>query len=237
MATTTTSPQEAKLIAPVGHTIGLVLIILALCLLGAYQQSRPGTGGELFSAHRGMAPLYLSLIVSEWALVMYVRAGVRRKGLGLRALIGGRWRKASEVVLDFVIAAAFWPLWEGVAWSTHWALGPTHAKSIDVILPQGLVEAGLWVLLSVSAGFCEELVFRGYLQKQLSAMTGSGVAAVAGQAIIFGLGHGYQGFKQVVLIAVLGGLYGVLAFWRRSIRPGAIAHAWSDIFSGLVSPR
>ena len=56
----------------------------------------------------------------------------------------------------------------------------------------------VWVLLSISAGFCEEFVFRGYLQKQFFALTGSDAAAIAGQALIFGVAHGYQGVKGMI---------------------------------------
>lgn len=31
---------------------------------------------------------------------------------------------------------------------------------------------------------------------------------------------------------VPGALYGSLALWRKSLRPGMMAHAWSDILSG-----
>lgn len=51
----------------------------------------------------------------------------------------------------------------------------------------------LWLLVSLAAGFCEELVFRGYLQRQFHAATGSIAAAVALPAIVFGLVHTYQG--------------------------------------------
>lgn len=228
-------PQQRKPMASLRHTAGLVLIMLVLCLLGAYQQSRPGTGQNLVPSHRGIVPLYVSLLLMEWALVWYVRAGTRRKGVPLRELIGGRWRGFTDVLRDLAIATAFWPIWEGVARLTHLALGPNSAKTEAVLLPRGPLEIVLWIAVSMSAGFCEELVFRGYLQKQLTALTGSGIAAVVGQAIVFGIGHGYQGAKQVVLITVLGCLYGGLALWRKSIRPGVLAHAWSDIFSGILS--
>ena len=235
MATAASLPHAPGRVASVWHTGGLVLIMLALCWLGAYQQSRPSTDQNLVASHRGVVPLYLSLIASEWALVLYVRAGTRRTGTGLRELIGGRWRGPKDVLLDVVIAALFWPVWIGVAKVVHLALGPNQAKSIATLLPQGPVEVLLWILVSISAGICEELVFRGYLQKQLSQLTGSGVVAVAGQAIVFGIGHAYQGTKQVVVIIVLGALYGFLALWRKSLRPGMFAHAWSDIFSGILS--
>lgn len=222
-------------VASVWHTGGLVLIMVALCGLGAYQQRRPGTDQNLVASHRGIVPLYLSLIVSEWALVLYVRAGTRRTGTRLRDLIGGRWRGPKDVLRDVAIAAVFWPVWAGVAWLVHLALGPNQAKSIAILLPRGPVEILLWILVSISAGICEELVFRGYLQKQLAQLSGSGMVAVAGQAVVFGIGHGYQGTKQVVVIIVLGALYGFLALGCRSLRPGMMAHAWSDIFGGILA--
>jgi len=58
------------------------------------------------------------------------------------------------------------------------------------------------------------------------------VLAVLFQGIVFGIGHSYQGLKQVVVITILGVLYGVLAAWRKNLRPGMIAHAFSDIVGG-----
>jgi membrane protease YdiL (CAAX protease family) len=43
--------------------------------------------------------------------------------------------------------------------------GPQHVASVDTLLPLGLVESMLWVAVSISAGICEELTFRGYLQR------------------------------------------------------------------------
>jgi uncharacterized protein len=53
----------------------------------------------------------------------------------------------------------------------------------------------LWILLSISAGICEEIVFRGYLQQQFQAATRSIVAAVILQGAVFGMAHTYQGWK------------------------------------------
>jgi hypothetical protein len=92
----------------------------------------------------------------------------------------------------------------------------------------------LWVGVSVSAGICEEIVYRGYLQRQFLALSRNFVIAILAQALIFGIGHAYQGAKQVVVITVLGLLFALLASWRKSLRPGIISHAWADIFSGWI---
>ncbi|HYM12233.1 MAG TPA: CPBP family intramembrane glutamic endopeptidase [Bryobacterales bacterium] len=197
-------------------------------------QSRSSPGPNLVPQHQGLVPLYVSLIVLEWALVRYVWAGVRKQGGGLFELIGGRWSTAKTALLDFAIALPFWVVWEATARLVHALLGRSEAKSIDVLLPKGATEVALWFALSASAGVCEEIVFRGYFQKQFRALTGSVAAAVLLQAIVFGAAHAYQGLKQVSVITVLGVLYGLLAEWCRTLRPGMLAHAWSDIYGGYL---
>lgn len=38
----------------------------------------------------------------------------------------------------------------------------------------------------------------------------------------------------MALIAVYGAMFGFLALWRRSLRPGMMAHAWHDSFEGIL---
>lgn len=226
----------AEPVAPLWHTLLLVAILLLFALGGARLQSRSSSGAGVVPQHPNMVPLYLSTMVFEWGLLAYVWRGTRRR-IRLRDLVGGRWNRLSDVGLDLVIAALFWGIFEAAAWLSHFLLGPDTAKSISVLLPQGALEIALWVLVSASAGFCEEAVFRGYLQRQFHAFSRSAAVAVLAQAVVFGISHGYRGLKQVVVITVLGALYGILAWWRRSLRPGMMAHTWTDIFSGILSPR
>jgi hypothetical protein len=119
-----------------------------------------------------------------------------------------------------------------MAWS-RW-LGFGHAASIQTLLPRGPIEIFLWIGVSISAGICEELVFRGYLQRQFEAWTHGIWIALILQAALFGISHGYQGVEACMKIAVFGGLYGLLALYRGSLRPGMMAHAWGDILGGIL---
>jgi len=65
-------------------------------------------------------------------------------------------------------------------------------------------------------------------------MTGNSTAAVILQGVLFGISHGYQGLRAIIMITLFGFLYGILAFWRKSLRPGMILHAWSDIYAGYL---
>jgi membrane protease YdiL (CAAX protease family) len=149
-----------------------------------------------------------------------------------RALIGGRWTTWRSVATDVAIAVPFWRVWELTAWLVHRAVERVSAASAPHQPPTAFAAVTLWILLSVSAGIGEEIVFCGYLQKQFQAATGSVTLAVMLQRTIFARARTYQGWKQVIVIAALGILYGALAAWRSKHRATMLADAWSDNFEG-----
>ena len=100
--------------------------------------------------------------------------------------------------------------------------------------PQDSFEVALWIALCVTAGICEEIVFRGYLQRQLGALAHSVTAGIVLQAIVFGFSHGYQGLKSMMMITIYGALFGILAWWRKSLVPGMLAHFWTDASSVVI---
>jgi CAAX protease family protein len=101
-------------------------------------------------------------------------------------------------------------------------------------LTLGLLEVILAIAVAVSAGVCEEIVFRGYFQRQFRALSGNWVIAVVLQTTVFGIAHVYQNVRLASMLVLYGILFGVLELWRRSLRPGIIAHAWSDIAARLL---
>ena len=227
------SEKKGELIAPLWHTALLVGLFIALGGAGLLFQNSQGT--NLPAQHPNVVPLYVSLIVGEWALVYFVWRGVKRSGTRLSVLIGGRWNSLRAVATDIALGLVLGVAWIGVEKAWDGWLGSGAAKSVGGLLPQGPVEIGLWIAVSLSAGFCEELVFRGYLQRQLRSITHSTVLAVLLQAVVFSAGHAYQGSNAVERIAAYALALGALTSWRRSIRASVVSHAWSDIFSGVLS--
>jgi uncharacterized protein len=216
-----------RLVAPLWHTLGLLMVQLAISIGLLWIRSHRATADE---QHHENIILYLSVIASEWALSFYVWLGGLIPGANhVRDLVGGRWSNRKDVLCDIGIAACLWILVTAVAVFMNFVLGPSHLESLGFLTPRGVAEVTLWVMMSVTAGFCEELVYRGYLQRQFLALTSSVNVAVLFQAALFGLAHWYQGAKMMVVITVIGILFGILAHWRKSLRPGMIAHAWGDI--------
>lgn len=228
-----TEPRR-PLIASLRHTAILTAIVFGVAAYGIYAQTTSQAAPSA-PVHRGSAlPLYLTLLAAEWGLVRYVMVGLPKTGTRVRDLVSARWSGPRDVIRDVAIGLAFWAAWTAAASLLARVFGP-DPKSVQALLPRDLPESVVWVLLSLSAGFCEEVVFRGYFQTQFRALWGRPAPAIAAQAVIFGIAHGYQGVRHVIVIAVFGALFGLLAHWRRSLAPGIVAHAWTDIVAGLIA--
>lgn len=231
-------PAPSRFVAPLWHTAALIAFLLVFSALGS--AGHPGL------THAGRLKLYSTTIVLEWAMVGFIIWGLRlSKRTTLRELIGGRWKKPEDFLLDVAIAAGFWLVALGCLALVGVALGmsdPATVKQsvrelqqrIGSIFPVGALEISVFVLLSSTAGFCEEVIYRGYFQRQLAGLFRVTWIAIIVQGLIFGASHGYEGWRKMVQIAVFGILFGVLAHWRKSLRPGMIAHATHDIFQGIV---
>ena len=218
-------------IAPVRHTVLMTSIFVVIGIAGAISHGHAqSTSGQ---QQPNLVPLYLSLIAVEWLMVYGVWAGIRKHGVRLTDLIGQRWRSGKNILVDLVIAAIIWIFWLGIQAGVG-RLIPEAANSALALVPHTGLEVALWVVTSLCAGFCEEVTFRGYFQKQFEAITGNSGLAIALQAILFGVGHGYEGLAAVIMIVLFGLLFGFLALWRKNLRPGMILHAWSDIYGGFL---
>lgn len=225
---------EGRAIAGWLHTAVLIAILMAVSFLGARAQ-------RIHSAHSNQLLQYAFMIAWEWAIVGYIFLGIRRRGFKLRDLIGGKWKSWEDALLDFAIAIGFWLLAIVVLYVLGLLLGIGGASGMsDVkekfgsLMPHsGLALLG-FMFLSMTAGFCEEIMFRGYLQRQFTTLTRNEATAIVLQAIFFGLGHGYQGPPRMFMLFVYGAMFGLLAFWRKSLRAGIISHAWTDSISGLM---
>jgi membrane protease YdiL (CAAX protease family) len=217
-------------VAGVVHTLVLLLLLAAVAVAGYFSTHRQSAD---HNPHRWV--FYVTTMAWEWLVFGYIYWGLRRRGKSFRNIAGDRWRGATNFFLDIAIAFGFWIaalfILSLVAHVVH-ATG--MAEAARILAPQNYLESILWVALSVTAGICEETIFRGYLQRQLVAWTRSAPAGVILSALLFGAGHIYQGTKSTVVIGVYGLLFGILAEARQNLRPGMMVHAWHDAITGLV---
>jgi membrane protease YdiL (CAAX protease family) len=96
------------------------------------------------------------------------------------------------------------------------------------LLPNTVVEAAFWILLSAGAAVSEEIAFRGYVITRLKILSRSyWTGAILGSAA-FSLGHLYQGMGGVLLTFIYGMLFSGLFIARKSVFPCIIAHFLQD---------
>jgi len=209
--------------------------VLLVILLGGASMMYFSAGRMRAVEHPSRLAFYLTTMVWEWLLTAYVLFGVRRHGTPLVEVTGARWKTTKDVFRDAGVALVFWVVALVVLGLTSTVLRFHGSRqSLRFLAPEGPAQIALWVLVCVTAGFCEETIFRGYLQKQFVAWTGNAVAGVLLSAAVFGACHMYQGPKAAVVITVYGLLFGILALSRKSLRPGMMAHALHDTVGGLA---
>lgn len=210
-------------------------------LLGLFFLLACLTVASTLSVHRLPAPdatssntklaFYSTTLVVEWILAGYVAWRLRRLGVSIKALVDVP-STARKWLIDIGVTVGFFVVWTIVGQGLEFLLKPGIQRYI-ALLPSNPMERAFWILIALSAGFCEELVFRGYLQKTLEFTTNAGTAIIM-QGVIFGLVHFYQGIKLVTIIIVLGTMLGFLAHWRKKLWPGMMFHALQDILGAFV---
>jgi CAAX protease family protein len=227
-------------IAPMWHTWLIIALILGNSFLGSSKLDKAGGGG-----HGSRLLLYAGTFITELVLFLLIWFGIRLRGVRMRDLIGGRWKRVEDFLLDIGLAIGFWIVSLLLLFGLRLALGlidlHNMAKSTDDavrvlggLAPHSYFEAGAFVFLSISAGLFEEIIFRGYLQRQGQALLRNTALGIIFSGIIFGLAHGYQGGRLMVVIAVFGIFFGILAHLRKSLRPGMMAHAFQDSLAGMA---
>ena len=239
-------------IAPAWHTVVLIVGVILLSVSGAKEIS--GGAASIDRLHT-----YALTVATEVFMLAWVYFGLRLRRIPFRSLLGSIPGDFRSIAVDLGIAMVFWmgSLMVlgtiGIFWAvieaaiTHHSLFPSgkplapdaaHQQSLHALLqlaPANGREIAAWIVVCIIAGIVEEIVFRGYLQRQFTAWARGALATgVAGSALLFGFAHGYQGARSMVLLCVFGVLFSLLALFRRSLRAGMIAHSWQDICAGLM---
>jgi uncharacterized protein len=223
------SDRYSQVASPI-HTI------LVLAAIGSWTIGHTIFADQMSAAaNPSRVRFYVATLFYEWLLFVLVVVGVRRSGASVLVVLGDHWRSIRQVLRDIGIAAGFWIVSWMLLWVSGWLLRTAALGRNVSMLPDRGIELTLWIALSVTAGICEETIFRGYLQRQFMALTNSAPAGILLSAAAFGAAHAYQGFRMVILIGLYGAMFGILAYWRGSVRPGMIAHGWQDSLNGVLA--
>jgi membrane protease YdiL (CAAX protease family) len=184
--------------------------------------------------------LYASTIAFQWLAVAVVawRAwahGFTASQLGLT--IHGRSRiLVASIVGAATIAVLQWLNLRRVGRIPVGGRGPIQAIA-ERILPQSTVELLLYLALAITAGLCEEFLYRGFAMAVLQHVGLQAWAVVLLSSALFGLAHSYQGRGGIVMTMLIGIILGLGRITFDSLIPAIFWHSAVDVVAGTVGPR
>lgn len=183
--------------------------------------------------------LWVWSIVSAWVsvgvgAVLWVSSDRSWTSLGFTVPDG--WRLWTSIVLFLLLV--FYHAYAAVAVArsseAQEGLRQQMSGALPAVLPRTRTELYWFSAISLTAGFCEEFLFRGYFIWVFSAWLGWwGAAAMS--LPFFAIGHIYQGWSGVLRTGILGAIYTLLVAIFDSLWPSIALHALVDLGSGIMS--
>lgn len=186
----------------------------------------------------------ITTIITLWALFGLAAMATWREntglpGVGFHGLKNVEGTFSTHAMLALVWGFAFlvfsWLFLSGVAWLLA-QVGLPMPGELKFLIPQDAVGRIVWVGVSITAGVCEETLFRGYLMTRLRLVFGlqSWVVPAILSSLIFGICHSYQGLPGMIVLSIYGGLFAILYIRTGSIWPGIIAHTFQDLLALFI---
>jgi membrane protease YdiL (CAAX protease family) len=210
-----------------------VILNLAGCLIfGTYY----GLAAEKQELVSGIVPgqlnflLYMVVLVVEWAFAFSLLFKLRRAGASIRDLIapsGAPWRfRWLPALLVFVAFNGIFAVYIG-AW---WFRGLRPYEGL-MTWQRVLIIA----LIPLSAAFCEELIWRGYIITRLEARGTKAWSAILISATSWALIHGIFLPDRVAVTFLIGVVTGFYFVRERNLVPLMVTHAVVNLWSfGLL---
>jgi membrane protease YdiL (CAAX protease family) len=208
--------------------LAVVLVAIPVAALLRARFDDPDRAQERRVKHARYARTLLIL----WGITALALYALRLYGLG-PADVGVRAPYAPWEYIAGLIVPAMFILVSGGREN----ISADYLRKVGRVIP---IDASDWIWfvpLSVTAGVCEEFLYRGYALTQIASLTGSVGIGVLLSSAAFGLAHVYQGRLGVIGTTITGALYAAVFLLTGSVVPCMIGHFAQDIVGGLTLSR
>lgn len=144
------------------------------------------------------------------------------------------WLPGSAFVIGFTgaaLVALFVPVVMMMRSGTTRARVTKSLEKLSFILPITSGERRWFVLVAITAGICEEILYRGFLihyLRDLPVHIGL-IGALILSSCVFGFAHLYQGIVGIVQTTILGAIFGIIFVVTGSLLLPMILHALIDL--------
>jgi membrane protease YdiL (CAAX protease family) len=214
------------------HTVGL-FAILAFTTFAGHRQLLA------IARHTSITTRYATSMLLEWILLAFIIVGIRqRKAFFLQAFHNKANTLAQSIGIGLAVYCLGFAAIALVAIPIHFTpLGrKTNEATVLAMLPHTPLQFLVWFGLSLTAGICEELIFRGYLTQQLTAWTRRPILAITIAALLFGSVHLYEGLAAILPLAALALVYGIVVrHLKGDLRSVIVAHTLQDFLVAMLA--
>jgi membrane protease YdiL (CAAX protease family) len=222
-------------------TIAATLLALFLVVIGPvwdyYKtlplKTHPSGAARLRYYRQTIAWLWIASGIAWWSEGL--RGLVTLQGLGIGAVWLNQhrwsWYTLAAVLALFVAVQLILPVQVSVRYRNREFLEPRQFKPLRFFLPAAPVERRWFAVLSLTAGFTEELLFRGFLLRYLhtSPLHLPFIWAAVISALVFGTHHLYQGRNGFISTTIGGLIFTAMLLVTGSLWAGMIVHAAADL--------
>jgi len=220
------------------HIIAIILGIVVLAI--AIASSREELNDIEFNTENKTEMYYgnglmlwgMTLVV---CVVWYFVRPLPEIGFGLPQFGDNTWL---ILVTTFVLLYGF-DAWNEVRNEKRKTATIERLRENTPFIPENKHEFQHFIMLCISAGFCEEVIFRGFLIQYFMAFTGTEplgqFIAVALPGVIFAVAHLYQGWKAVAKIMILAIIFGYIFLETQSLWIVIVLHFLVDFISGYMA--
>jgi membrane protease YdiL (CAAX protease family) len=223
---------DSRPIAHWTHTVALILFLLLSATLAHQRVASANPSGSLLLR-------YASTLTLEWLLLGSVVAGIyHRRSFFLSAFAQRERSWLESVGRGVAVYCMGFMLLAIIGFALYFTPLFPHRNEgvIAAILPHTVFQFALWFLVSLTAGICEEVIFRGYLLQQLTAWTERPIASIIVVGALFGCLHLYEGIAAILPLAALGILFGVVVRQLKGdLRAVIVAHTLQDFLVALLA--
>jgi len=153
-------------LAPWWHSALVLAALEVLSVAAGYQKGVPNAHIPGLSSKLSG---YLTIFLAEWFLVLLIWLALPRRGLTIGRLVSGRWETLASFLRDLGLAAGFVVAIIAVEQGLSFLLHANSDTGLERIIPKTALELAVYLIIAATGGFCEELIFRGYLMLQFSA--------------------------------------------------------------------
>jgi uncharacterized protein len=184
--------------------------------------------------------LYAVTIAFQWILVGVIVWRALVRGLTIQDL-----GLASQSWVGILATGLFGAiLIGGLQWLNLRRIGKMDGETPELLrklanrlLPVNLLEYLPYSALAITAGVCEEFVYRGFAIAVLSKAGLPLWLVVIVSSVLFGLAHAYQGRGGIVSTGIFGVLLALGRLGFGSLVPVMMWHAGLDLAAGIAAPR